>query len=96
MWSEMFRGCFSTTASSKRHAVRKCRCWNECLSSEFTPTISTNFSASEWQIFLMVAEAAKADHIIVPTVGLADGIINEFIQMQRQTSVQMASDEKNK
>lgn len=44
----------------------------------------------------MVAEAAKADHIIVPTVGLADGIINEFIQMQRQTSVQMASDEKNK
>lgn len=30
------------------------------------------------ELFLMVAEVAKADDIIVPTVGLADGIINEL------------------
>lgn len=34
------------------------------------------------ELFLMVAEAAQADHIIVPTVGLADGIINELLQMR--------------
>lgn len=30
------------------------------------------------QLFLMVAEVAKAENIIVPTVGLADGVINEL------------------
>lgn len=30
------------------------------------------------QLFLMVAEVAKADSIMVPTVGLADGVINEL------------------
>ena len=36
------------------------------------------------ELFLMAAEAAKAEQIIVPTVGLADGIINELMQMQNQ------------
>lgn len=31
------------------------------------------------QLFKMVAEVAKAENIIVPTMGLADGIINELI-----------------
>lgn len=31
-------------------------------------------------LFLMVSEVAKAESIIVPTVGLADGIINELAQ----------------
>lgn len=31
------------------------------------------------QLFLMVAEVAKAESIMVPTVGLADGVINELI-----------------
>ncbi len=31
-------------------------------------------------LFLTVAKAAKAEHIIVPTVGLADGIINELAE----------------
>ncbi len=30
------------------------------------------------QLFLMVAEVAKAESIMVPTVGLADGVINEL------------------
>lgn len=30
------------------------------------------------RLFLMVAEVAKAENIMVPTVGLADGIINEL------------------
>ena len=30
------------------------------------------------ELFLMVADVAKAENIIVPTVGLADGIINEL------------------
>ena len=30
------------------------------------------------QLFLMVAEVAKAENIMVPTVGLADGVINEL------------------
>lgn len=32
------------------------------------------------ELFLMVAEVARAEDIIVPTVGLADGIINELAQ----------------
>lgn len=32
------------------------------------------------ELFLMVAEVAKAEDIIVPTVGLADGIINELAE----------------
>lgn len=32
------------------------------------------------QLFLMVAEVAKAENIIVPTVGLADGVINELAE----------------
>lgn len=32
------------------------------------------------RLFLMVAEVAKAENIMVPTVGLADGIINELLQ----------------
>lgn len=34
------------------------------------------------QLFLMVAEVTKADSIIVPTVGLADGVINEMAKRQ--------------
>ena len=30
------------------------------------------------QIFLLVAEACGAESVIVPTIGLADGIINEL------------------
>lgn len=30
------------------------------------------------QIFLMIAEITKSEDIIVPTEGLADGIINEL------------------
>ncbi len=33
------------------------------------------------KLFLMVAEVAKAEDIIVPTMGLADGIINELAGM---------------
>ncbi len=32
------------------------------------------------QLFLMVASIVKADTILVPTVGLADGIINEMLE----------------
>lgn len=32
------------------------------------------------ELFLMVAEVAKVEDIIVPTVGLADGIINELAE----------------
>lgn len=32
------------------------------------------------ELFLMVAEVSKAEDIIVPTVGLADGIINELAE----------------
>lgn len=32
------------------------------------------------ELFLMVAEASGAEDIIVPTVGLADGIINELAE----------------
>lgn len=32
------------------------------------------------ELFLMVADVAKAENIIVPTVGLADGIINELAE----------------
>lgn len=32
------------------------------------------------QLFLMVAEVAKAENIMVPTVGLADGVINELAE----------------
>lgn len=32
------------------------------------------------QLFLMVAEVARAENIIVPTVGLADGVINELAE----------------
>lgn len=32
------------------------------------------------ELFLMVSEVAKAEDIIVPTVGLADGIINELAE----------------
>lgn len=32
------------------------------------------------QLFLMVASIIKADTILVPTVGLADGIINEMVE----------------
>lgn len=32
------------------------------------------------RLFLMVAEVAKAENIIVPTVGLADGVINELAE----------------
>lgn len=32
------------------------------------------------QLFLMVAGIVKADTILVPTVGLADGIINEIVE----------------
>lgn len=31
------------------------------------------------QLFLMVAGAANTDSIVVPTLGLADGIINELV-----------------
>ena len=34
------------------------------------------------KLFLMVAEVAKAEDIMVPTVGLADGIINELANRQ--------------
>ncbi len=30
------------------------------------------------ELFLMVAEITKAENIIVPTVGLADGVISEL------------------
>lgn len=36
------------------------------------------------ELFLMVAEVSGAEDIIVPTVGLADGIINELLE-KRQT-----------
>lgn len=32
------------------------------------------------QLFLMVAEAAKVENILVPTAGLADGVINELAE----------------
>ncbi len=35
------------------------------------------------QLFLMVAEVTKAEDIIVPTVGLADGVINELACRQQ-------------
>lgn len=37
------------------------------------------------KLFLMVAEVAKAEYIMVPTVGLADGIVNEIYNGQCQT-----------
>lgn len=33
------------------------------------------------ELFLMVAEVAKAEDIVVPTVGLADGVINELAEI---------------
>lgn len=35
------------------------------------------------QLFLMVAEVSKAESIMVPTVGLADGVINELAEKKR-------------
>lgn len=34
-------------------------------------------------LFLMVADVAKAEDILVPTAGLADGIINEFVTKEK-------------
>lgn len=36
------------------------------------------------ELFLMVSEVANASDIIVPTVGLADGIINELVEKQNK------------
>lgn len=39
------------------------------------------------ELFLMVAEVAKAEDIVVPTVGLADGVINELAERLTLSSV---------
>lgn len=39
------------------------------------------------EIFLMIARHTRAEHILVPTIGLADGIIGQlYAKMQRQTT----------